>query len=134
MKKIFVAAAVLVGLFTSAALGAKEVYKAAIDGDGVQRVDILAGSYYFKPDYIVVKVNVPVELKVRKESGITPHDIEIKAPEAGIDFKEALTEEPKVIRFIPTKAGKYPFYCGKKLLFFESHREKGMEGTLEVTE
>jgi hypothetical protein len=30
--------------------------------------------------------------------------------------------------------GEYPFYCSKKLLFFKSHREKGMEGMLEVVQ
>jgi plastocyanin domain-containing protein len=134
MKRIFVAAAVVFALCTSIAVGAADVYEVAIADDGVQRVDILAGSYFFKPNHIVVKVNVPVELIVKKEAGVTPHNIAIKAPEAGINFRESLGEEPKVIKFTPTKAGKYPFYCDKKLLFFAGHREKGMEGILEVTE
>ncbi len=45
-----------------------------------------------------------------------------------------MENEAKVIRFTPTRVGSYPFYCNKKLLFFESHREKGMEGILEVVE
>jgi len=134
MKKILILALVIFTVSAAFASEPKEVFKATIDSDGVQRVDVLGGSYFFKPDYIIVKVNVPVELKVRKESGITPHDIMIKAPEAGIDFKESLGSEPKVIRFVPTKTGKYPMTCSKKLLFFASHREKGMEGTLEVIE
>jgi plastocyanin domain-containing protein len=134
MKKLFVAVAIVGVLYASLAMGAADVYKAVIADDGVQRVDVLAGSYYFIPDHIVVKVNVPVELRVKKETGVTPHDIVIKAPEAGIDFKESLRGEPKVIKFTPTKVGKYPFYCDKKLLFFASHREKGMEGVLEVTQ
>jgi plastocyanin len=89
---------------------------------------------FFNPDYIIVKVNVPVELIVKKELGIAPHDIVINAPEAGIDFKEEMGSEPKVVRFTPAKAGKYPIYCSKKFLFFKSHRERGMEGILEVTE
>ena len=36
------------------------------------------------------------------------------------------------VRFTPTKAGVFAFYCDKKLLFFKSHREKGMEGVLKV--
>jgi len=58
----------------------------------------------------------------------------IKEPEAGIDINESLSSEPKVIRFTPKKVGKYPFYCDKKLLFFEGHRKKGMEGIIEVAE
>ena len=113
---------------------AEKIFKAAVDSDGVQRVDILGGGYFFTPNHIIVKVDVPVELKVRKESGIVPHNIVIKAPETGINVDESLDTDPKIIRFTPTKIGNYTFYCDKKLLFFESHREKGMEGVLEVIE
>lgn len=112
----------------------KETYRAVIGDDGVQKVEILGGGYFFKPNHVVVKVNVPVELMVRKEGGIVPHDIVIDAPEAGIKVRESLSMEPKVIRFTPTKVGSYPFYCSKKPPFFASHREKGMEGLLEVVE
>ncbi len=112
----------------------KKVYKAAIDSDGVQRAEVLAGEYFFNPDYIIVKVNVPVELKVRKEPSIVPHDFVLKAPEAGIDVLESLGKDSKSVKFTPTKPGKYPFYCDKKLIFSKSHREKGMEGVLEVVE
>jgi len=108
--------------------------RAVVGDDGVQRAEVVGGGYFFKPNRLIVRVNVPVELKVRKEPGYVPHDIIIKAPEAGIDVSDSLAAEPKLIRFTPTKIGTYPFYCGKKLLFFESHREKGMEGVLEVVE
>ena len=134
MKKLVVTAAAIAAFLASNVAGAREIYTTVVDSDGVQRVDILGGSYFFKPDYIIVKVNVPVELKVKKEPGFAPHDIIIDAPEAGISVNESLKEEPKVVRFTPIKAGKYPFYCGKKLLLWHKHRDKGMEGTLEVTE
>lgn len=107
---------------------------ASIGADGVQRVEMVGGSYFFDPNYVIVKVNVPVEIKIKKESGLVPHDFVIKAPEAGIDVRVDLGKEPKTIRFTPTKVGEYPFYCAKKLLFFESHREKGMKGILKVQE
>ena len=112
---------------------AKKTYTAPVDKDGVQRAVVSAGSYFFDPDSIIVKVNVPVELTVKKEEGI-PHSFVINSPEAGMDINESLSTEPKVIRFTPTKTGKYPFYCDKKLLFFKSHRSRGMEGTIGVTE
>ena len=112
----------------------QKVLKATVGSDGVQRVEILGGGYFFNPNHIIVKVNLPVELIVRKESGVIPHNIVMKVPEAGINFDVTMAEKPTTIRFTPTKAGVYPFYCSKKLLFFESHREKGMAGTLEVTE
>ena len=109
-----------------------KTFRAVTDKDGVQRVDMIGGSYYFDPDHIVLTVHVPVELKIRKQSGLVPHDIVMKSPEAGMDFRVSLDTEPKVIRFVPSRIGRYPFYCDKKLLFFESHREKGMKGVIEV--
>jgi len=125
---------VVLGAVTVCAREAKRVVRATVGNDGVQRVELVGGGYFFDPDHIIVKVNVPVELTVRKESGFVPHNIVIKAPEAGIEFDESLSSDPKTIRFTPTKAGSYPMYCSKKLLFFASHREKGMEGLLEVVE
>jgi len=119
-------------VFTSLAVAETEPYHAAIDEDGVQRVEVVGGGYFYKPDHITVKVNVPVELKISKEGGIIPHDFVIDAPDAGIAVKESLSSESKVIRFTPTKVGTYPFYCSKKPPFFKSHRDKGMEGVLEV--
>ncbi len=130
----FILAVVFLACMAFAAENQKKVYRAVVDNDGVQRVTVLAGSFYFDPDYIVVKGNIPVEVTIKKEAEITPHDFIIDAPDAGLTIKETLSSDPKVIKFTATKAGKYPFYCDKKLLLFKSHRERGMEGTLEVTE
>ncbi len=125
----------LFGTLAFAAEPAQEKrYIATVDPDGVQRVEMLGGGYYFDPNLIVVKVNVPVELKVRKEGGFAPHDIVMKAPEAGMDFAQELRSEPARIRFTPTKTGRYEFECTKKLLYFESHKERGMHGVLQVVE
>lgn len=109
-------------------------YVAKADSDGVQRIQITAAAYFFTPKNIVVKVNVPVELSVKKEAGMVPHNITLSAPDAGMDFSESLAAEGKAITFTPTKVGKYVFFCNKKLPFSKSHREKGMEGILEVRE
>ena len=110
----------------------KEVYVAKVDPDGVQRVRLEGGGYFFKPNHIVVKVNVPVELLASREGGIVPHNLVIKAPEAGIAVEEDLATDIKKIAFTATAVGKSPLYCSNKLLFFASHRERGMEGILEV--
>ncbi len=130
-KYLFVIAAVL-GALCLAAAAQETITVVPMGKDGVQRVEIVGGSYFFKPNHIVVKVNIPVELKISKESGLVPHDIAVKAPEAGIEFKESLSSTPKVIKFTPTKVGKYPMYCTKKAPFSKTHREKGMEGVIEV--
>jgi plastocyanin len=130
-KYLFVIAAVLIALCITAS-AQESVTVVPVDKDGVQRVAIVGGSYFFKPNHIVVKVNIPVELKVSKESSLIPHDIVAKSPEAGIEFQETLSSTPKTIKFTPTKAGKYPLYCSKKAPFSKSHRERGMEGVIEV--
>ena len=117
-----------------AAPAGKKQVTASVGQDGIQRVEVLAGEYFFDPDHIVVKVNVPVEIRIRKEPTIVPHNFVIKAPEAGMEILESLSSEPKTITFKPTKIGIYTFYCDKKLLFFKSHRARGMEGVLEVRE
>ena len=133
MRHIFIAGlAVLLTL--TAGFAADPPTVVPIDKDGVQRVDILAGDYFFKPGHIIVKVNVPVELNVRKETYIVPHNIVIDAPEAGIKVNESLSRDPKAITFTPTKVGTFPMFCDKKPPFLSSHREKGMEGVLEVVE
>ena len=53
----------------------KKVYKAFAEPDGLQKVNIVSGEYFFDPDYIIVKVGLPVELHIKKEAGITPHNI-----------------------------------------------------------
>ncbi len=110
-------------------------FVAAVGVDGVQHVEISGGEYYFDPNYIVVKVNVPVELSVKKAKGYVPHDIVVKAPDAGIDFKVDLSDkEAKTIKFMPTKTGKYEMECNKRFLFFKIHKDRGMDGFIEVVE
>lgn len=110
---------------------------AALGADGVQRVEISGGEYFFDPNDIVVKVNKPVEFTVRKAadaSWFIPHNIIVKAPEAGIDFNIDFKKDLQTIKFTPTKTGTYALYCDKKPPFGKSHREKGMEGVIEVVE
>ena len=100
----------------------------------VQQVLIDGGAYFFQPNHVIVKVNIPVELIVKVESGLIPHNFVIQAPEAGIMVKESLSSDAKTIRFTPKAVGKYPFYCSHGLPFVKSHRERGMEGLIEVVE
>jgi plastocyanin domain-containing protein len=135
VKKLLALIIFILMSFPYATLKAEtEEYVAAVDADGVQRVRIMAAAYHFTPDKIVLKVNIPVELSVKREAGITPHNITTEAPGAGIEFSESLGTDPVIIKFRPTKAGRFAFFCNKKLPFSKSHREKGMEGILEVRE
>jgi plastocyanin domain-containing protein len=124
--------ALALGACASSGHQAGKPFIATAGADGVQRVSLIGGSYYFEPSRIVVRANLPVELTLRKEGWLLPHEFILSAPEAGIEVAEGLSTEPRIVRFTPTRAGSFPFYCGKKFLFFSSHREQGMEGILEV--
>lgn len=103
-----------------------------VDADGKQHIQVRGGSYFFKPDHIIVKVNIPVVLSISREWGIIPHTFVLKIPESGIMIDESMSTDPKTITFTPTLTGKFEFYCKNKFLFFKSHEDKGMKGTIEV--
>jgi plastocyanin domain-containing protein len=135
MKKISCRFIALLGLFLFSTIlfAADKPFVVNIGPDGVQRVEIVGGSYFFKPSYIAVKANVPVEMSIRKEGGLIPHDFVLKGPDAGMDFRVDLSSEPRMLRFTPTKPGKYEFFCDKKSPFSsQTHADKGMKGILEV--
>lgn len=134
MRFLLVAVALLGAgaVLAQAPMKAMKKATAAVGPDGIQRIAVVGGSYFYDPNYIIVKVNMPVEMKVRKESGMAPHNLVIKAPEAGIAIAVEMSTEAKTVTFTPTKVGTYPVYCDKSFLFFATHREKGMEGVLEV--
>ncbi len=113
-----------------AALLATPVYAAE-----TRIIDVELGSYFFKPEKISVKVGEPVTLKLTNSASVVPHDLKIVAPEAGIDVKvDVAAGKTASVSFTPTKAGTYEMVCDKKLLFFTSHKDKGMHGVLEVTQ
>lgn len=98
-----------------------------------QVIEVQLESYAIKPDKITVKVGQPVTLKVKNEATFIPHDLVIKAPEAGIDVKLDLSAgKSGEVSFTPTKAGSYEMICDKAPPIGKSHKEKGMHGTLLV--
>lgn len=98
-----------------------------------QIVEILGGNYFFRPDRITIKVNVPVEFRIRREPGMVPHNFVINAPQAGVQLSETMPKAARSVRATFTRPGEYTFYCSRRLLFFESHRDRGMVGTIIVT-
>jgi heme/copper-type cytochrome/quinol oxidase subunit 2 len=103
------------------------------DTDGVQRATIILDSYSYSPNHLIVQKDKPVELTLHSVTFMTPHNFVLKEPAAGLSIEEDVPAgKDKIVRFTPTQPGTYPFICDKKLLFFKSHREKGMEGQLEV--
>jgi heme/copper-type cytochrome/quinol oxidase subunit 2 len=103
--------------------------------DGVQRAEIIADSYSYTPDHLIVKANIPVELSLQSKTWLVPHSFVLKDAEAGLDIEQDIPAGKRVlIKFTPTRPGTFTFFCNKKLLFFKSHEDRGMKGTLEVTD
>ena len=68
---------------------------AHLDADGVQRATIVGGSYFFRPNHVIVKAHVPVELTVSVEADMIPHDFVLQSDEAKISIKTDLDDTPK---------------------------------------
>jgi plastocyanin len=123
---------VLVPVITCAA-AEPFAFEVPLDPDGIQRTVVEADSYEFIPRHLVVRAGKPVELTVKSVTVLVPHNFLIDDPKSGLAIREEISAGKTVmITFTPTVPGSFAIYCDKKLLFFKSHREKGMEGVLEV--
>jgi heme/copper-type cytochrome/quinol oxidase subunit 2 len=101
--------------------------------DGIQRATIILDSYSYTPNHLIIQVGKPVELLLTSITTITPHNFILKSEAAGLSIERDVGSGRTVtVQFTAKKPGTYTFYCDKKLLFFPSHQEKGMEGKLEV--
>lgn len=108
-------------------------YTVSTDADGVQRVTIVGGSYFFEPARIIAKAGQPLDLVVRMERGIAPHRFVLEGADGKSLADVELAEAPKTVR-VALAAGDYVFHCPNRLLMFRSHSERGMSGALEVRE
>jgi uncharacterized cupredoxin-like copper-binding protein len=100
-----------------------------------QVIEVTLGSYYIKPEKITVKRDQPVTLNLTNEASLLPHNLVIKAPEAGIDIAvDVSAGKTASVSFTPTKSGSYEMICSKEPPFVKSHKEKGMHGILEVVD
>lgn len=97
-----------------------------------QIIDVSVGSYFFNPGHIVVKIDTPVEISLTKEAGFVPHNIVVSDPDNNVIFEQDIIKEKSIVVFTPEKIGNYKMYCSNRLLFFKSHRDKGMEGVIQV--
>jgi len=101
--------------------------------DGVQRATITLDSYSYTPNHLIVEAGKPVELVLISVTTIIPHNFIIKSPTGNLSVEQDVSAGKTVtIRFTPTQPGTFPIYCDKRLWPLPSHRDKGMEGTLEV--
>jgi len=133
LAKIFIGLVLLGLVEVVTVFAAPETVIVPVSQDNFQRLEITVDSYSFTPSRFVVKQNIPVELIFKSVSWIVPHNFVLKSTEAGITIeKEIGSGETTVVRFTPTRIGEFKFSCTKKLLFFPSHEDQGMVGTLVV--
>lgn len=106
---------------------------AEIGADGIQRATITMDSYSYTPNHLTVQAGKPVELTLTSVTTIVPHNFILKDPAAGLNIeKDVGAGKTDKVAFTPTQAGTVTFYCDRRLWPMPSHRDKGMEGRLEV--
>ena len=104
-----------------------------VAADGVQRATVTLDSYSYTPNHLIVESGRPVELTLTSVTTIIPHNFVIKDPAGSISVEQDVSAGKTVtITFTPTQPGTFPIYCDKRLWPMPSHRDKGMEGQLEV--
>jgi len=101
--------------------------------DGVQRATVTLDSYSYRPNHLIVEAGKPVELTLTSVTTMIPHNFIIKEPARTLSVEQDVSAgKTVIITFTPTQPGIFPIYCDKRLWPFPSHRDKGMEGKLEV--
>jgi heme/copper-type cytochrome/quinol oxidase subunit 2 len=104
-----------------------------VAADGVQRATVTLDSYSYTPNHLIVEAGKPVELTLTSVTTFAPHNFIIKEPAGSLSVEQDVSAGKTVtITFTPTQPGTFPIYCDKRLWPFPSHRDKGMEGKLEV--
>ena len=104
-----------------------------VAADGVQRATVTLDSYSYTPNHLIVEAGKPVELTLISVTTIIPHNFIIKDPAGTLSVEQDVSAGKTVtIIFTPPQPGLFPIYCDKRLWPLPSHRDKGMEGKLEV--
>jgi heme/copper-type cytochrome/quinol oxidase subunit 2 len=104
-----------------------------VAADGVQRASITLDSYSYSPNHLIVEAGKPVELTLTSVTTVIPHNFIIKDLTGTLSVEQDVSAGKTVtINFTPAQPGTFPIYCDKRLWPLPSHRDKGMEGTLEV--
>lgn len=105
----------------------------SISSDGVQRATVILDSYSYSPNHLVVESGKPVELTLTSRTTFIPHNFVMKELSAGLSIEQDVgAGKTIIVKLVPTQPGLFPFFCDKRLWPMPSHRDKGMEGLLEV--
>lgn len=86
-------------------------------------IDMEADDFYFDPDEIEVESGQTLTINFPEVNGTHTFTLD------EFDVNERLTGTGETVSFTPNKAGTYTYYCA-----IPGHRERGMTGTLVVTD
>ena len=126
MPKLLQIPLLLALLFSASCLNADE--------SDIRVIEVALGGYRFMPQEIQLMADQPAILRLVNTDTVTPHNFSMKTSVGAQDIDvDVLGGESVDVQLAALPAGRYTFYCGKKLLFMKSHREKGMEGSLIVS-
>jgi len=115
----------LTGLLSTNWLHAEPVYTKVIE--------VTLGDYRYMPGDIKLTINQPVVLRLVNVDSFTPHNFTLEDNSDGLDVDVDIPAGESVdVNLMPLVTGSHTFYCRNKLWLMDSHREKGMEGTLTV--
>jgi plastocyanin len=104
------------------------------DQDSTDIIKMEMGGYRFMPHEIRLTANKPAVLRLVNTDKTIPHNFTLKIAGSNIDINiDVSGGESAEVHLPALPAGSYSFYCGSKMVFSESHRDKGMEGTLVVS-
>lgn len=139
MRRLYVPATPVLSLMLAAlAFGAEPTsigppFIVPVDADGVQRTTVILDSYSYAPAYLIVEKGKPVEFTLKSVTTLTPHNFIIKDPAGSLAVEQDVSAgKTATLKFTPMQSGTFPIYCDKRLWPLPSHRDKGMEGKLEV--
>jgi len=106
-------------------LYAEPVYKKVIE--------IKLGDYRYMPGDIQLIIDQPVVLRLTNVDLYTPHNFTLEDASDGLDVNVDIPAGESVdVHLMPIVSGNHVFYCRNKFWMMDSHREKGMQGTLSV--
>ncbi|HEU4506113.1 MAG TPA: cupredoxin domain-containing protein [Nitrospira sp.] len=139
MRRLYVPATPVLSLMLAAlAFGAEPAsigppFIVPVDADGVQRTTVILDSYSYAPAHLIVEKGKPVEFTLKSVTTLTPHNFIIKDPAGSLAVEQDVSAgKTATLKFTPMQSGTFPIYCDKRLWPLPSHRDKGMEGKLEV--
>jgi len=99
-----------------------------------KRIPITLGDYRFSPHELTLEAGQSVLLELSNTDSVTPHNFTLEDKTGNLDIDIDISAGTTLeVALTPEVPGTYTFHCSKKLPFLQSHRERGMEGTLVVT-